>query len=59
MAPSVGSLESSAAIIEAKIAVLASEIAGEQDTSVQKQKSELIEAYLRILEKMRDLARRQ
>lgn len=58
-AANVGSLESSAVLIEAKIAALASEIAGEQDTSVQKQKSDLIEAYLRILEKMRGLARRQ
>lgn len=50
-------LESAAAVIEAKISAVASELAGEQDTSVQKQKSELIEAYLRILEKMRSLGR--
>lgn len=53
------SLASSAAIIEAKIAALASEVAGEQDTAIQKQKSDLLETYLRILEKMRGLARQQ
>jgi uncharacterized Zn finger protein (UPF0148 family) len=50
-------LESAAAVIEAKISAVASELAGEKDTSVQKQKSELLEAYLRILEKMRALSR--
>jgi uncharacterized Zn finger protein (UPF0148 family) len=50
-------LESAAAVIEAKISSVTSELAGERDISVQKQKSELIEAYLRILEKMRALGR--
>jgi uncharacterized Zn finger protein (UPF0148 family) len=51
------SLESAAAIIEAKISAVASELASERDISVQKQKSELIETYLRILEKMRAFSR--
>jgi UPF0148 protein len=46
----------SAAIIESKIAELASGLKDEKDTAVQRQKAELLEAYLRILEKMRALS---
>ncbi|HEX6561735.1 MAG TPA: Sjogren's syndrome/scleroderma autoantigen 1 family protein [Nitrososphaera sp.] len=52
----VGSLGASAAIIEAKIAELASGLKDEKDTATQRQKAELLEAYLRILERMRALS---
>jgi uncharacterized Zn finger protein (UPF0148 family) len=48
-------LASVASIIEEKIALLAAEIKSESDISVQKQKAELLESYLRILEKTKDL----
>lgn len=51
------SLGDSAKIVEGKISALASELKDEKDTSVQRQKTELLEAYLRILEKMRALAK--
>jgi uncharacterized Zn finger protein (UPF0148 family) len=54
-----GNLGSAAAAIEAKISAVASELEGERDSSVQKQKAELLETYLRILEKMRELGRPQ
>ncbi|MEO9296098.1 MAG: Sjogren's syndrome/scleroderma autoantigen 1 family protein [Nitrososphaera sp.] len=50
-------MDSAAAAIEAKISAIAREIQSEQDTTVQKQKAELLESYLRILEKMRSLSR--
>jgi uncharacterized Zn finger protein (UPF0148 family) len=50
------SLQSAAAIIEEKIAAVASELKEEQDTAAQKDKSELLESYLRILEKLRSLS---
>jgi uncharacterized Zn finger protein (UPF0148 family) len=50
-------MDSAAAAIEAKISAIATEIQSEQDTAVQKQKAELLESYLRILEKMRSLGR--
>lgn len=53
----VPSLQSSATLIEEKIALLASEIGAESDISAQKQKAELLESYLRILEKIRSLSR--
>ena len=46
----------SAAAIERKINALASEIADEKDLAIQKQKADLLETYLRILEKMRSMA---
>ncbi|UVS69332.1 Sjogren's syndrome/scleroderma autoantigen 1 family protein [Nitrososphaera viennensis] len=49
-------LGASAAIVEGKIAGLASELKDEKDTAVQRQKAELLEAYLRILEKMKALS---
>lgn len=52
-------LAAAAATIEAKISAIASELEGERDSSVQKQKAELLETYLRILEKMRELGRPQ
>jgi UPF0148 protein len=46
----------SAAAIERKINELASEISGEKDIAIQKQKADLLETYLRILERMRSLS---
>lgn len=45
----------SAAAIERKINALAAEIGDERDLAIQKQKADLLETYLRILEKMRNL----
>jgi uncharacterized Zn finger protein (UPF0148 family) len=49
-------LSSAASIIEEKIALLAAEIRSESNISLQKQKAELLESYLRILEKTKSLA---
>jgi uncharacterized Zn finger protein (UPF0148 family) len=46
-------LQSSIEIIRQKIIRLASDIGGESDIMVQKQKAELMETYLRILERLR------
>jgi uncharacterized Zn finger protein (UPF0148 family) len=48
-------LTSTASLIEEKIALLASEIRIENDISMQRQKAELLERYLGILEKTRNL----
>ena len=48
-------LNSAARLIEEKIALLASEIRFENDMSTQRQKAELLETYLRILEKTKNL----
>jgi len=48
-------LTSAASMIEEKIALLASEIRIEDDVSMQRQKAELLERYLGILEKTRSL----
>ena len=48
-------LTSAASMIEEKIALLASEIRVEDDVSMQRQKAELLERYLGILEKTRSL----
>jgi uncharacterized Zn finger protein (UPF0148 family) len=48
-------LASAASLIEEKIAALAAEIRTESDISTQKQKAELLESYLRILEKTKSL----
>ena len=48
-------LTSAARLIEEKIAMLASEIRLEHDISIQRQKAELLETYLRILEKTKIL----
>jgi uncharacterized Zn finger protein (UPF0148 family) len=48
-------LASAASLIEEKIGLLAAEIRSESDISVQKQKAELLESYLRILEKTKSL----
>ncbi len=50
-------LTSAASIIEEKIALLASEIRAENDISMQRQKAELLEKYLGILEKTKNLIR--
>ena len=49
------SLTSAASMIEEKIALLASEIRREDDISIQRQKAELLERYLGILEKAKSL----
>jgi uncharacterized Zn finger protein (UPF0148 family) len=48
-------LTSAASLIEEKIALLASEIKAENDISMQRQKAELLERYLGILEKTKNL----
>jgi uncharacterized Zn finger protein (UPF0148 family) len=48
-------LTSAASLIEEKIALLASEIRAENDISTQRQKVELLERYLGILEKTKNL----
>lgn len=48
-------LTSAASLIEEKIALLASEIRVENDISMQRQKAELLERYLGILEKTKNL----
>ena len=55
-APSSPNLSSAASLIEEKIALLAAEIRSESDISLQKQKAELLESYLRIFEKTKSLA---
>ncbi len=52
-------LAAAAGTIEDKITSLVAEIKTENDTAIQRQKAELIEAYLRILEKLRLLTRKQ
>jgi uncharacterized Zn finger protein (UPF0148 family) len=54
-APKSAGLTSAASMIEEKIALLASEIRVEDDVSMQRQKAELLERYLGILEKTRSL----
>ena len=54
-APTSAGLTSAASMIEEKIALLASEIRVEDDVSMQRQKAELLERYLGILEKTRSL----
>jgi len=49
------SLASTASIIEEKIALISADLRAESDISVQKQKADLLESYLRILEKMKNL----
>lgn len=49
-------LQSAASLIEDRIAAVASELKEERDTAVQKDKAELLESYLRILEKLRNLS---
>jgi uncharacterized Zn finger protein (UPF0148 family) len=48
-------LASAASLIEEKVALIASEISVENDTSLQRQKAELLEKYLGILEKTKSL----
>jgi len=48
-------LPSVASVIEEKISLLAAEIKSESDISAQKQKAELLESYLSILEKIKSL----
>ena len=54
-AQSSASLASAALLIEEKIGLLAAEIKSENDISVQRQKADLLESYLRILEKTKSL----
>ena len=46
---------SAASLIEEKVALIASEISVENDISLQRQKAELLEKYLGILEKIKSL----
>jgi len=46
---------SAAAIIEEKIAILASELRGEDDIFLQREKAEMLERYIGILEKIERL----
>lgn len=48
-------LASVASIMEEKITLLAAAIKSESDVSAQRQKVDLLESYLRILEKVRNL----
>ncbi|NOJ26922.1 MAG: hypothetical protein DA330_02785 [Nitrososphaera sp.] len=52
-------LASAATAIEEKITSLAAEIKSESDIGIQKQKIELVQGYLGILERLRFLARQQ
>jgi UPF0148 protein len=54
-AESSAGLASAALIMEEKIGLLAAEIRSETNISMQKQKADLLESYLRILEKTRSL----
>jgi len=54
-AQSSASLASAALLIEEKIGLLAAEIKSENDISVQRQKADLLESYLKILEKTKTL----
>lgn len=49
-------INSSVALVEKKVIELTSELAKENDIMLQKQKAELLETYLRILEKLREMA---
>ncbi len=49
-------LASAVSLIEEKIALLASEIRVENDISMQRQKAELLDRYLGILEKTKNLS---
>ena len=55
--PAQGSagLASVASIIEEKIALIAEELRSDSDISAQRQKADLLESYLRILEKAKSL----
>lgn len=53
--PGRENLTSAASLIEEKIAMLANEIKNESDISMQRQKANLLETYLRILEKTKSL----
>lgn len=50
-------LRSCIEVVEQKIVKLAGEISGENDLLLQKQKADLLESYLRILEKVKSMSR--
>ena len=50
-----GNFGSVVAMLHKKISGLATELSTEDDLSIQKQKAELLESYLRILEKIRSM----
>jgi uncharacterized Zn finger protein (UPF0148 family) len=54
-AESSAGLATAALLMEEKIGLLAAEIRSETDISAQKQKADLLESYLRILEKTKSL----
>ena len=49
-------LQACARVVEKKIIQLSSELEAEGDIATQKQKADLLESYLRILEKVRSMA---
>ena len=53
--PAIKGLEPSLDIFEKKILILSDEIRREQDIATQKLKAELIEIYLRLIEKIKGL----
>jgi uncharacterized Zn finger protein (UPF0148 family) len=53
--PTIKGLEPSLYIFEKKVSILSEEIRREQDIATQKLKAELIEIYLRIIEKIKGL----
>lgn len=55
MAHGSAGLVSVAAIMEEKIALLAAVMKSESDVSAQRQKVDLLESYLRVLEKVKNL----
>jgi uncharacterized Zn finger protein (UPF0148 family) len=54
--PAASDLGSTVGIVEQKIVRLAIEIGSENDIMLQKQKADLLETYLRILEKVKSLS---
>ncbi len=51
-------LTKSASLIEEKLALIASDLRAEKDISIQVQRLELLEKYLGVLEKIKDLIKR-
>ena len=54
--PAPSNLRSCVEVIERKIARLAAEIESENDIALQKQKADLLETYLRILERVKNMS---
>ena len=56
LSPAPSDLRSCIDVIEQKIVRLSSEIGAENDMTLQKQKADLLETYLRILEKVKSMS---